>query len=348
MSPELINLHISQLSKAFDKTKTNKYADKRKDRYHESLIILFKEIQAKDVKSLKYNEQVEFKKILDFCFLSIEFLDNSTLVNIPHEIVYCLEKALSKWDNTDKYIIVTSLQNNLNSYSFNPKLALDETIYDIIIANYNITFDHRLIQISLPKYLARDYLANVVLYHELGHFIDIRHRLSLRIALNDKLSSEEFNHLGEFFSDVFAAQYIGFASNFYLEYIAHKNQDSISHPATDKRIKIVEDFLNSSTTNINLTKLQQVTKAVTGKELEFISDKINDSDFLNFVPSIIENEDQLHSVFEIGWDLWKKEIDEYNSNNIGLEEKYSIINNLIEKSISNYMITEEWPKDVPN
>lgn len=168
MSPELLNLHISQLSRTFDKSKTNNYSDERKQKYHQSLVELFDKIKSQDLSNLDYPKQCELKDVLDFCFLSIEFLDNSTLVNFPYEIVYCLEKALNEWDTSDKYIIVTSLQNNINSYSFNPVLALNESIYILIENSYNVIFSNRLIQINLPKYLANDYLANVVLLKNLN------------------------------------------------------------------------------------------------------------------------------------------------------------------------------------
>jgi len=84
MSPELLNLHISQLSRTLSKSKTNNYADNRKQKYHKELMVLFNKIKSIDFSKLSYIEQLETKNILDFCFLSIEFLDNSTLVNIPH------------------------------------------------------------------------------------------------------------------------------------------------------------------------------------------------------------------------------------------------------------------------
>lgn len=347
MSPELLNLHISQLSRTFDKSKTNNYSDERKQKYHQSLVELFDKIKSQDLSNLDYPKQCELKDVLDFCFLSIEFLDNSTLVNFPYEIVYCLEKALNEWDTSDKYIIVTSLQNNIYSYSFNPILALNESIYILIENSYNVIFSNRLIQINLPKYLANDYLANVVLYHELGHFIDLRYFISRRICLRFSWTEPvKLYHLGEFFSDVFAAQYIGSASNYYLDYIAHKNPASLTHPATDMRIKMVEDFLNSNSGNNDLDILLDATKTVTGKDLTISTDALPSDDFLNFIPANIQNDRQLHSIFETGWRLWKENVDKYNDRNIDQEAKYVIINNLIEKSISNYMITEKWSKHV--
>ena len=157
MSPELITLHLSQLQKAIEKSKTNKYADSRKRDYHDNILKLIEELNKIDFYGFPIDHLVLTKKIIDFCFVSVEFLDNSTLVNIPHEIVYCLEKALGEWDDTKQYIIVTSLHNDLNCFSFNALLSLYEPFYDIIKALFGISFNHRLIQINLPKYLSQDY-----------------------------------------------------------------------------------------------------------------------------------------------------------------------------------------------
>ena len=351
MSPELIRLHISQLIRTIDKSKTNQYADVRKRGYHNKLIDLINLIQKEDLSTYDYNKQKSLKEVLDFIFLSIEFLDNSTLTTIPHEIVFCLEKALNEWDNTNGYIIVTSLQNNISSgYSFNPKLALDPQYYDILNSLFNIKFDYRLIQINLPKYLVNDYLANVVLYHELGHFIELKYKISERLTklklhlgeLKPEDGLTYYYHTAEYFADIFAAQYVGESSNYYLNYIAHKNGISASHPSTDSRIKIVEDFMNEKTDNDILNEILIATKATTKQELRKRFNSISANDFEKFIPTILKNTDELHSIFCTGWDLWKKEIESFKEKNIEDQEKYIIINNLIEKSISNYMVMERW------
>lgn len=343
MSPELISLHICQLSKAIDKSKTNKYSDHRKYNYHSKLSDLVAEILKLDLTKLTYIEQRFLKFVLDFCFHSIEFLDNSTLVNIPHEIVFCLENALNKWVGSYNYIIVTSLQNNLR-YSFNKTLALTTDYYDIIKAWFGIEFEHRMIQINLPKYLSQDYLANVVLYHELGHFIDLKFKIIDRLALTLGISQQEKSHYREYLSDVFASQFIGKASNLYLDYIAHGQIDSPTHPATNKRIQIVNDFLNDVKSNDILNNIKNALKDTTGKELTVTKNVLTANDFINFIPVEAKSNEELHMLFETGWDLWIKEVDEYTQKGISSIKKYSIINSLIEKSISNFKVLEEWNK----
>jgi hypothetical protein len=260
--------------------------------------------------------------------------------------VYCLEKALNQWDDTNQYIIVTSLHNDLNCFSFNALLSLNETFYDTIQAVFGISFDHRLIQINLPKYLAQDYLANVVLYHELGHFVDRRYQIIEKLSTSLNLPKDQQSYYCEFFSDIFAAQYIGEASNYYLNYIAYNNPDSVSHPSTDSRIEIVSKFLNKNNDKI-LNDLIDATQKSSGKELKDRRKPISDSDFKAFIPTNISDEEELHSIFEVGWGLWLSKVSEFEVKNISKFEKYQILNNLIEKSISNYMVLEKWNRYVP-
>lgn len=345
MSPELLQLHLSQLSIAFDKSKTNKYADSRKQEYHDTLYELYSKIRNDDFSKRNSDSHIFFKEILNFIFYSLEFLDNSTLTSIPYEIVYCLEKALKDWVPSEDYIIVTSLQNNIIHYSFNRTLALQEHYYDIIDNIYNIKFKKRLIQINLPKYLAQDFLANVVLYHELGHFIDAKYKITDRIAYTLSLDLIETKHYSEFFADIFAAQYIGKSSNYYLNYIAYQNMGSYTHPATVDRINIVNDFLNNNmAVDSKLSNIFYGTGLTTGINLEIRFNKIKKDDFLNLVPADINSVSNLHSIFEVGWNLWLNDASHFKSMNFNFSDTYKIINNLIEKSISNFMVLESWNK----
>ena len=62
--------------------------------------------------------------------------------------------------------------------------AIEDKASNILINNlYGLKITHRLIQITLPKVLARDYLSCVVLYHELGHFVDLELYISKKLFL---------------------------------------------------------------------------------------------------------------------------------------------------------------------
>jgi hypothetical protein len=180
MSNGLLQLNLSQLSRAWEKSKFNNYSDKKKSEHIGKLTDLHKLLIAENVASLNENDIVQRSHVIKFFFKNLEFLENSTLNSMPYEIVECLKHALSEWiDSASSYIIVTSLINDLASFSFDPSLAINNTMLNgIIQANFGLHFDYKLIQINIPRFLVKDYLVNVVLYHELGHFVDMYHNIT--------------------------------------------------------------------------------------------------------------------------------------------------------------------------
>jgi len=381
MECQLLDLNFSQLIKAWSKSKHNVYSDKAKQDYHNNLKILFDNLKNENFCALDDDGRLKCNLILDFFFRSIEFLDNSTHNLIPFEIVECLKIALKDWipDNDNKFIIVTSYVNNMLGFSFDPTLATNKDIYNCLKNRYNIEFTNKLIQINLPKYLSRDYLANVVLYHELGHFLDLYYNITAPISeelsatyskldpseisvlkayfpfLDDPVNLYQFfpmlisNHLREYFADVFASQYINSCSCKYLDYITNSDANcSLSHPSTINRNKLVEEFLIGKN-NILLNKIMESTKIITNLSLQKRFDPIDGNDFMNLIPIDIENPEKLHSLFLLGWDFWlqgPKYFSSYNGMSEALKpgQYYQIINNLIEKSIGNYIIKVDWEK----
>jgi hypothetical protein len=371
MKSLLLSLHFSQLSKAWYKARNNHYSDERKNKYQEALGILFEKISTEDFNTLNENQLLERQYVFDFFFKSLEFLNSSTFTQFPFEIVKCLEISLKEWvDNCDDFIIVTSLVNTNNAFSFDSSLVNNDSLYNLMGTLYDVSFEAKLIQINLPKFLSRDYLSNVVLYHELGHFVDTGYKISEAIIdtiLLTKNLNDDFpnyfeidfgrtdlnrdcykNHIAEFFCDVFASQYIGETSNYYLGYITmNDDNDSYSHPSTTSRIKFVKDFLCNSNENPLLNLMKEATLQITGKELKIRHTKFTSDDFSNLIPVDIKSESELHYLFVYGWQMWLKKLDEVEQKNkMGFELErstfYGLINNLIEKSIGNFIVTELW------
>lgn len=383
---QLLELHFAQLARVWNKSKYNNYSDPRKKEYHENLERIYSQLLGEDFKKLNVSQLNSRTETINFLFKSLEFLDSSTLNYIPFEIIQCLELVLKDWIITnDKFIIVTSLVNNINNFSFEPNLVINNSIYDLIEKEFKITFNAKLIQINLPKYLTKDYLANVVIYHELGHFIDRYYKITEALAddiikqiVSKTLKPDEikslkeyfpflgdpalplpqqirilYSHLGEYFSDIFASQYIDVCSTYYLEYIT---QNSIlttpTHPSTVNRNKIVNIFLNDVKNEYVLNKLKDATNKISKLQLEKRYDVIISDDFINLLPVEIKTEKQLHYLFVLGWQIWLKQIDDIVKHNniqfsISNDKIYDIINNLIEKSIANYIIQESWDKFKP-
>jgi len=379
MHVQLLNSHFAQLVSAWKKSKYNKYSDHDKQEYHNKLDLLFDEIKKSDFERLSNLEKEEIKQILSFFTASLEFLDNSTINTVPFELIECLKYAMEEWiDDYDQYIIVTSY----NDFSFNPSLVRNK-VYSIIESKYKIKFSKKLVQINLPKHLSRDYLTNSVLYHELGHFVDsileiydaiflsiLNQFISPVTSTKDKedilkyfpylstISTSHCNlkeidfmvkmHIKEYFADLFAAQYVGKSACNHLIYIAPNALISHTHPSTQDRINIVDEFLEDATKyNCVVKTFFSETQKKTKKEIKLRYIPITSDDIIDLIPCEISNSEQLHFLYNLGWDIWLNRTSEFkNKNNMNEHLKqgqiYQIINNLIEKSINNYMIVKSW------
>ncbi len=376
MNAQLLHLHFSQLVNAWGKSKHNQYSDSAKQEYHNNLSLLFDKLKETDFVLLDDAAQNEIKNIIDFFILNLEFLDNSTFNNaVPFEIIECLKVSLNEWvDNFAQYIIVTSY----GQYSFNPFLV-STTAYSIIESRFGITFNKKLIQINLPKHLSRDYLTNTVLYHELGHFVDVTLSISDRIAwviwnnyhanrFNDEIlayfpfmdsvrsSDTQYqhvlsNHISEYLSDLFACQYVEKAAYHYLSYIASTSQITSTHPSTDLRIRMMDEFLGHQDRYSYVVKeFCNAVKIITDRELKKRYIELSENDILSLIPCEISKQEELSSLFKLGWDIWLHKTNELAAGNAMTNLKpgriYRIINNLIEKSISNFIVMKNWRKHV--
>jgi hypothetical protein len=353
MNIKTFELELIQLEEAFSKSKNNKYSDHKKRHHFEQINQLFLKIKKEDYSKFNIDDLKIHQQIFYYLFKSLEFLDDSTLNATPYEIVTCLSRALKDWIGDENFIIVTSLSNKQYSFSLE-SIGLEKSnqLKQIIKDLYDHDLQYRLIKINLPKLLVRDYLSCVVLYHELGHFIDNELNISNRIFIEKfktyYVSTPEqtafLNHTKEFFADLFAAQYVSNASNIYLNHIAFENPDSETHPATEKRIKVVEDFL-SRKKNLDIDVIQ---KMLSDLSLETFHIRCKNIDakknaFLNTIPHEILDDLELHAVFKLGWDIWL-DSDSNFLNKFPKTQRYYIVNNLIEKSISNYNVIETWHK----
>lgn len=353
MTAKAIELQLLQLEGIFSKSKANIYSDNKKEKYFEELHSLFDAIKNSDLTKFDDNLLEIHYGILYYLFEALEFLDNSTLNLIPFETVSCLEKVLDEWISDDNFIIATSLSNTNLDFRFKSEdIEFFNLMNHIIFDLYGVRISKRLIRIVLPRVLSRDYLSIVVLYHELGHFIDIELKISENIFYNkygfkshyDNSELQYLYHAREYFADTFAAQYINDASNLFLNYIAGKAPDSETHPSTIKRIDFVDKFLLEE--KIDLVDNFNMVLTAQSKPLIKIRHKLFDTDtseFNQFIPQQINNDEELHSIFKLGWDFWNNS--ETNKlNKVPKKQRYSIINNLVEKSISNYIVVSNWNK----
>jgi hypothetical protein len=227
-------------------------------------------------------------------------------------------------------------------------------------------------------------LANVVLYHELGHFIDTHYSISETVldSIDNSLKSGQFSsddlqdferffpylfssgilsginsgyrpiilsHLREYFADLFAAQYIGNCAGYYLEYLSGPNSSVISptHPATNNRLRMIQVFLDgehSYTASLFSETAYRITSFKMSKRFE----EIEADDFHLLLPPVIANEQQMHGLMVSAWKVWFETRtnpaphQNLMSNRVPVGEVYRTLNNLVEKSIGNYLIQQQY------
>jgi hypothetical protein len=268
--------------------------------------------------------------------------------------------------------------NDINQFSYDPSIAFDNQLFSDLKLKYNIFFPKRLIQINLPKSFSRDYLACVILYHELGHFIDLSNSCSEALAqdfyqriqsdkdlliwaqpffpiINNslfKISESDRRqiiqlHFGEYFCDLFASQYVGPSLNDYLYFITQGDANfSFTHPSTINRVKLVNDFLSGRENHL-VDFIKDGVEQMINNSLRVRFEQISSQDFYNLLPIDIHSIPQLHGVFNFGWQIWQNDWKPFAEKmkmeaSLSSNQVYSIINNLMEKSIGNFIVTKQW------
>ena len=268
-------------------------------------------------------------------------------------------------------------------YAIIPQVEDFRLFYVSLKAKLSVEFKYILLRVSMPRQLARDYLTNVCLFHELGHFVDTKYRLSKKLvvdlfnnwiggkrgeidfwfmpmlppfvissaagaSITYSLEGYTLYFLMEYFADLFGAQYVGENYLNYLEYSCDDiNADDPQHPSYRKRKSMYEDYCKGPDANIVLKIIFEKTLALTKHGLTKRYVDLDNKSMLGLVPTTLRSTDEMLSIFKMGWDVYMMGAKEFEKANnlvhpLGSDQVYTIVNNLIEKSISNYLIITEW------
>ena len=228
---------------------------------------------------------------------------------------------------------------------------------------------------------------NVILYHEIGHFVDsvnnisfaacyktiddIQNRLNLdkvyqefpfirgisidNIINISSLQLKEigwylYRHWAEYFADIFAASFIGKNIERYLRYSEFPNSGSDvfsqTHPSNKQRYKIIDAFLGSKN-NYVVDTIQDILVRKSLPKIHKISSTINTDDLYHLLPVELNTDQDVHALYSLAWEVWDGDRSRFKKeNNMSFDlqptQLYTILNNLVEKSISNYLIKTKW------
>lgn len=296
---------------------------------------------------------------------AVNFFNSSTTKKIPYEIVYCLNEACQQWIS-DKTLITTALSPDIMGFYFKP---INKEFYDFFENTLNISFDAELIQISLPEIYRRRPLFSTPLYHELGHYVDISRGISElsafyfrqkdngilpipdgKVKWNDSDSDIWLNHCREYFADLFSSQFVGRSGIDLLKKLAGGASSSITHPSTQSRIKIVEDFLSQTKNpvvdmfNAVIEALHKDNKLLCSNLSLPLAQKDVSVAFDNVRPFEISDKTEMHSFIDTSWhylcNIWDNPTGVWAG--LSKEAIEKTINDLVEKSIRNVMVIEKW------
>lgn len=297
-----------------------------------------------------YNPDV-LRVFVSRMWLANKYLSGSTSKEVPYELEYSLRKALAEWTGKKQFIITAAFAHDLDFHF----LVVDilEQVKKIIDKFDYAGIDVACIHISFPRLYKHKPLYNIPLYHELGHFVDKEWQITNASMLTHPIKAGEDkrtieHHRAEFFADLFAACYVGPACVEFLK-TTGPGRRSDTHPSTDERVCVTNDFLNG-TPNYTVQMFNDVMAKRSAPSLHprFSSPSLTDT-FGDIRPYHIGGDDELHGTFMAGWQYLKSALkrDALPWSEMGEEDVDRIINDLVEKSIRNRAIREQWANASP-
>ncbi len=212
-----------------------------------------------------------------------------------HLFIDCISLATSEWlSDWEQYVFVAT-DGDFAIWADPPNV---DFILDWIWRRFHVQISYRLVHFQMPFHLKNDYLFNVALYHELGHFIDSQLMVTNNMAMSmtqqwlalnpncgirNKMSWDNNtyifqNHLKELFADLFAVQYVDESLINYMEfkYGYTSTDESTTHPSSQFRIDMLRDFCQGAQDNPIINELSKALHAVANRKLTRITCPVQD------------------------------------------------------------------------
>lgn len=370
MESYLLHMGKTQMLQAWNAVDFDQYRGILGPAFHDKIKQLYAELEKVDVDTIPEIEHSEFMEYFEL------IKDWTTLLNyhndgsFPKELVYSMNLLLREWlDDYKKYVILISDNPYMVTY---PALDLDAK-YQNIELRYGILFEEKIVKICMPLEHCSDFLVNVCLYHEIGHFIDRQKHLTSVVLSNiiqnlsrdnnliplvqkyfpyythpfnsmeSALQQKFYNQLQEYFADIFSAQYNSDGVIMYLKYLhSHEmDKEDNEHPSTKLRQEMVNDFLGAGNliTVLYVALVSPLYNKRTELKVKYSHSKMSDIGKLSIIG--IANDSELHSLYMTGWELYKmdKSVRESNypaTKGLSQHELYIKINEVIGQSIAEY------------
>lgn len=378
MRPEILSLgfvNFHETCKALCKVS---FSDVRKKVFCQELMRISEFFLGINATTLAPAEITAKKRDLDFFWQWALALDDRNGYTLSHEMRGTMDNLCKHWvAEHSKYIFAATDGN----FSINRYYSSWDVLMDKIDKIYGMKFSHQLVTFEIPKPLFNDFFFVSIIYHEMGHFVDNYYNISDEVArrikgrlstpveeekirkvffpilqniydepngvYSDEKKRDEYieAYVGEYISDLFGAQYVGPHIINHIELNRHGtyNLNHETHPSPNARSSLIMSFLKNDSTNFLLKDILDSFVA-TGYELK--NRYVRPVDALNLEkgqPLNITNDDELHSLFQLGWDIYFKgpgAMDAVCGNVAGTTNQYEFyirLNDAMKKSISNYL-----------
>ena len=365
MTPDELKAAISRLSLLRGATAAINFHDADRNTFRDELLLLTDKIMLATIPA----NPIHFNFLENAVKLTTiwnKLLQDSNGYRLCDEMKLCIESMISEWDpDSNGKIVVFTLGN----YAVNKqKKDRYSKLVEILIAIskvYNVIFTKEPVFILVPDQFKDETLANIVLFHEVGHFVDhdnaltdyvfedvdneIQGNTKARIlreyfpGLYDKpLTTQTADllraHIEEYMADVFGAIYSHTHILNYLDYLKGDTPNSYDegHPSLSCRKKMVNSFIsycNNSRTSDHL--LQYVINAIegaTGKAVNKVDPPFTADQYLNATVSL-STVQQMHALFVTPWDMLLEERKRLNLKTFPVDEYHKLRNTQLYKDL---------------
>lgn len=326
MNIKLLELHREQLNLAYYRISTIKLTDPRLDEVRNIIGSLCSNMAMVDFELEASSELYEYRNAISLLQEWIGLIANQDFGTKPHTVINCLYLAAEEWIPDYLQFIFVATDGQFSIYADHPGTELIlEWIYD----KFGILIPYRLVHIQIPFHLDDDYIFNVCLYHELGHFIDEQLRVTdgmaedlmhgwmnrypayavARNALWDNDIQLMQRQLREIFADVFAAQYVGKSIVEFLQfhYEERMNEYDRAHPSAKMRIAMIQDLMIGSNANEILNTLNGALMAICNKAMS--RRYAQEGMILTSGRNVLTPIENIHFVFESAWSTYYHHIE---------------------------------------
>lgn len=378
MRPEILSLGFVNFHETCQALCVVKFSDARKKVFCQELKKISEIFLGINAASLAPDAIAARKGDLDFFWQWALALDDRNGYTLSHEMRGAMDNLCKHWvAEHPKYIFAATDGN----FSINRYHSSWDVLMDNIDKIYGMKFSHQLVTFEVPKPLFNDFLFVSIIYHEMGHFVDNYYNISDEVARRikgrlsnkdeeEKIRKEFFpiiqltyddtagaykdekkrdeyieSYVGEYIADLFGAQYVGAHIINHIELNRHGtyNISSETHPAPQSRAALVNAFLTNDTSYF---LLKDILDSFVATGLELKNRYVRPADALNLEKGLslaIGNDDELHSLFQLGWEIYFKGPDAMDvacGNAKGTTSQYAFytkLNEAMRQSIKNYL-----------